>query len=71
MQCSAMRYSPLCVIPQSSSTHLIIHMHSHTDQVELASQLDVLFKRSLHKLALDVARADGADLATIASIQQR
>ena len=41
------------------------------NQAELATQLDVLFKRSLHKLALDVARADGADLATIANIQQR
>ena len=40
-------------------------------QVELAAQLDTLFKRSLHKLALDVARAEGADAATIASIQQR
>ncbi|KAG1673844.1 hypothetical protein FOA52_012869 [Chlamydomonas sp. UWO 241] len=40
-------------------------------QVELSAQLDTLFKRSLHKLALEVAKAEGADAATIASIQHR
>jgi hypothetical protein len=40
-------------------------------QIELALQLEALYKRSLHKLALDLARACVADAATIASIQQR
>lgn len=37
-------------------------------EVGLASQLESLFKRSLHKLALDVARAVKVDAATEASI---
>ncbi|KAI8469810.1 MAG: hypothetical protein J3K34DRAFT_511770 [Monoraphidium minutum] len=40
-------------------------------EVELGTQLDVLFKRSLHKLALDMALVHGADAATLASIHQR
>lgn len=44
---------------------------SPPSQVDLTLQLDSLFRRSLHKLALDVARAHGADASVIASIQQR
>ncbi|KAG2427668.1 hypothetical protein HXX76_012317 [Chlamydomonas incerta] len=47
-------------------------------EIDLASQLEALLRRSLHKLALDVARAwgqsspgAGADAATLASIHQR
>ncbi len=34
-------------------------------------QLDTLFKRSLHKLALDLATAQQADAGTVAGIHQR
>lgn len=34
-------------------------------------QLDTLFKRSLHKLTLDLAKAQEADATTIANIHQR
>jgi hypothetical protein len=44
---------------------------SPTTQVDLALQLDSLFRRSLHKLALDLARAHNADAPTLASIQQK
>ncbi|PNW86687.1 hypothetical protein CHLRE_02g095074v5 [Chlamydomonas reinhardtii] len=49
-------------------------------EIDLATQLEALLRRSLHKLALDVARAwgqgggsggPGADAATLASIHQR
>jgi hypothetical protein len=40
-------------------------------QCPLSTQLDAFFKRSLHKLALDVARAQRCDAATLAGIQQR
>ena len=40
-------------------------------QAELVTQLDSLFRRSMYKLALDVARAHSVDAATIATIQQR
>lgn len=57
-----------CAMP---FTFLVRLMHPTISQVDLAAQLDVFFKRSLHKLALDVARAEGADATTIASIHQR
>jgi hypothetical protein len=37
----------------------------------LLLQLDVLFKRSLFKLALDLASCAGADAATLAGIRGR
>ncbi|GIM12899.1 hypothetical protein Vretimale_16129 [Volvox reticuliferus] len=43
-------------------------------EIDLAAQLEALLRRSLHKLALDVARAWGsgaADEATLANIHQR
>ncbi|KAF8068385.1 VPS11 [Scenedesmus sp. PABB004] len=40
-------------------------------EVELASQLELLFKRSLHKLALDLARGAGADGELLAGIHAR
>jgi len=40
-------------------------------EVDLTVQLDALFRRSLHKLALDIARAHNADASTIAGIQQK
>ena len=36
-----------------------------------APQLDVLFRRSLHKLALDLAGCAGAGPTTLAAIHQR
>ncbi|GAX83865.1 hypothetical protein CEUSTIGMA_g11290.t1 [Chlamydomonas eustigma] len=57
-------WDALMVVTGSGKAYLL-------KEVELAAQLDVLFKRSLHKLALDIARAEGADSATIANIQQR
>eukprot|EP00878_Enallax_costatus_P016671 GHUV01017491.1.p1 GENE.GHUV01017491.1~~GHUV01017491.1.p1 ORF type:complete len:607 (+),score=167.44 GHUV01017491.1:135-1823(+) len=40
-------------------------------EVELATQLEVLFKRSLHKLALDLATSHDADPELVAAIRQR
>lgn len=40
-------------------------------QVELGTQLEALFRRSQHRLALDVARASGAGPAVLAGIQQK
>jgi hypothetical protein len=37
----------------------------------VASQLEALFKRSLHKLALDLALCHDADPELIAAIRQR
>ena len=40
-------------------------------EVDLQLQLDVLFKRSLHKLAVELATAHSADSSAIAIIHQR
>jgi hypothetical protein len=40
-------------------------------EAELPAQLEALFRRSLYKLALQVAEAHGADAATRATIHQR